>query len=228
MVALGGGIASWLVCLSSFVIFAIVNSQLVLVGQASCGCFGSLQVSPVYALGIDLIVILLLLVSRPNSQSKQSNQNQQLCRASFISLSFLGIVAISFGALAWAASFHFGSIERAIAFIRNERISVEPRLILLGKIDAGSDAESSVSLTNWTDEKIEIIGGTSDCSCIATKNLPIEIAPGQTERLVISVRAPKTPGVFTRTAWFWAISGARQEILRFQLSGQSIARQASK
>ena len=58
--------ASWLVALSAFVYFAVVSLFLGWVGQASCGCFGRLSVSPWYAFGLDLLILAALIWGRPN------------------------------------------------------------------------------------------------------------------------------------------------------------------
>src|SRR5207244_1575534 len=59
-------IGSWLVAIAGFASFGAVSFYLGWIGQASCGCFGQLSVSPWYAFGIDLVAILALLVGQPD------------------------------------------------------------------------------------------------------------------------------------------------------------------
>lgn len=47
-----------------FTIFAVVNIYHILTKHTSCGCFGSLRVSPIVSLGIDLLMVAGLILGR--------------------------------------------------------------------------------------------------------------------------------------------------------------------
>lgn len=59
-------LGSWATALAVFTIFAAVSAYQGWIGRASCGCFGRLSVSPWYAFGIDLAVLIALIVGRPD------------------------------------------------------------------------------------------------------------------------------------------------------------------
>ena len=46
-------------------VFAVFNLRAGWIGRASCGCFGQLSVNPWYAFGIDLAILLILILARP-------------------------------------------------------------------------------------------------------------------------------------------------------------------
>jgi hypothetical protein len=58
-------LSSWVMALGVFTAFAVVSAYQGWIGLASCGCFGQLSVSPWYAFGIDLAVLLGLILGRP-------------------------------------------------------------------------------------------------------------------------------------------------------------------
>jgi methylamine utilization protein MauE len=57
--------ASWLISLGCFALFSCVSLYKALSGEASCGCFGSVQVNPWYTLSLDVAAVVALLRWRP-------------------------------------------------------------------------------------------------------------------------------------------------------------------
>ena len=49
----------------TFTAFAAVSFYLGIIGQASCGCFGTIQASPWTAFGVDVGALVLLMLVRP-------------------------------------------------------------------------------------------------------------------------------------------------------------------
>lgn len=47
---------------------------------------------------------------------------------------------------------------------------------------------------------VQITGGNAGCSCVAFEDLPVWLGPGETRRLGLRVRLPKSPGAFRRKA----------------------------
>ena len=61
---------AWLPITLQFIVFEAILLQMVLGGDASCGCFGSqITVPPQVMLGIDSVVLLCLLLSKPWHQA---------------------------------------------------------------------------------------------------------------------------------------------------------------
>ncbi len=57
--------AVWLISLACFALFACVSLYKALVGEATCGCFGSVQVNPWYTFALDSAAVFALIRWRP-------------------------------------------------------------------------------------------------------------------------------------------------------------------
>lgn len=62
--------AAWAITFCCFAGFALVNLSKVMEGEAVCGCFGSVRVSPTFSLALDVAVLLLLLWGWPPTHAK--------------------------------------------------------------------------------------------------------------------------------------------------------------
>ena len=72
-------LGSWATALGVFTVFAGVSAYQGWIGRASCGCFGQLSVSPWYAFGIDVAVLLALMLGRPDLQSVRQQPPVSCC-----------------------------------------------------------------------------------------------------------------------------------------------------
>jgi hypothetical protein len=59
---------TWYVAVYTFVVLAVVSGYKLISGEASCGCFGALQVSPAITLGVNAAALLTLSFCRPLAQ----------------------------------------------------------------------------------------------------------------------------------------------------------------
>jgi hypothetical protein len=107
------------------------------------------------------------------------------------------------GVLTVAATLVYGSPSAALARLQGAPFHA-PGYVDFGTARPGDELEREVSVTNWTDAPLRLIGGTSDCSCITTANMPVTIGPGETAAVPVRLRVPgSASGVFTRRAEFW-------------------------
>lgn len=211
-------VGAWVVALLVFTGFAAVSGYLGWAGQPSCGCFGKLSVSPWYAFGIDLAALVALLVARPDLALLREKGRPSLARVlATAAFGLLSVIAV-FGMLAGLAALRFGSPEAALAYFRGELVSVRPRLVEVGEGVPGEHLQATVELVNRTDRPIRVVGGTSDCSCVATENLPLTLAPGEARSVTVHVRLSGAPGMFTRQVAFLTADDRLREI-RFRLTG---------
>jgi hypothetical protein len=154
-------LGSWATALGVFTIFAGVSAYQGWIGRASCGCFGQLSVSPWYAFGIDVAVLLALLLGRPDLGTVWQ-QPQHLLKSILPIFYGLGGAVVVLGPLAGLASLVYGSPDAALAHLRGERISLYPRLVDVGMGDPGEPRETVVEVVNRTDHPIRLLGGTKD------------------------------------------------------------------
>jgi hypothetical protein len=219
-------LGSWAVAVVTFICFTAVNLYQGLVGQSSCGCFGRVTVSPWLAFTLDLAVLVALGLGRPDLQSLWENPRRSLRAAVLPAAWGLAGVALIGGVLIGWAHFTFGSLPAAIAYFRGERVSVEPRLIDVGEGAPGQSREVSVTVMNWTEQPIRLVGGTADCSCTVLDDLPVTIPGRESRSFSVRVYLSGGPGIFTRKAAFLIDDEGLQRI-GFRLTGR-ITRTASK
>jgi hypothetical protein len=212
-------VASWLSCSLAFALFAAASFYQGWIGQASCGCFGRLSVNPWITFSGDLIALAALVVSRPDLKALWQNPRSAWSQLAVPALTGLAALSLLFGGLAALIVYGFGSTEAALVYFREETVTIYPRLIYLGEGDPGEVQKGIVQVKNWTDHPIRVFGGTSDCSCVATDDLPLTIGPGEATPISVTVHLPSGEGMFTRTAVLLTDDpGARR--VRFQVSAR--------
>jgi hypothetical protein len=97
----------------------------------------------------------------------------------------------------------------------------------LGDVSVGQDQRVTVELTNWSDRPVRIFGGSTDCSCDVTEDLPLAIPAGETKNLTIIVKLPTAQGFFTRKALLRTdCDGARDLVI--QVSGRIVEKQTEE
>jgi uncharacterized membrane protein YphA (DoxX/SURF4 family) len=185
----------------TFTVFAAASFYSGWIGQASCGCFGRAVVNPWLVFGFDVLAVGLLLAGRPAAGRPLPTD-----RFARVGLLTTALVAVVVGGL----SVRTGSVEGGLARLRGEQVSVVPGTVDLGRVAGGQVVTVPVRLANRTGGPLRVVGGTSDCSCITTDDLPVELPPGGSQSVSIHLKLPAADGAFARTAWFWTDGDQRQ------------------
>ncbi len=172
---------SWLSAMVTFTSFAIISGYLGVIGQASCGCLGVIEASPWAAFAVDVSALVLLMVGRPPWAGWTSCQAGLKWAGGFAAL-----LAVMFG----IGISVFGSTEAAIAELRGESLGVTPAVLDFGSGTPGVLLTTSVTVRNYTSRPVRLIGGTSDCSCITTQNMPVTIEPGESTTIGVKLKVP--------------------------------------
>jgi hypothetical protein len=203
---------AWLAAVGTFAAFAAVSGYLGWIGQASCGCFGVIQASPWHAFAVDMAALLLLVLARPDWRAVREAPRAEWLRAP---AGFAGVLlgaGLILAALAGAATLVYGSPTAALARLQGAPFYA-PGYVDFGTGRPGDVLEREVSVTNWTDAPVRLVGGTSDCSGITTANLPLTIGPGETAAVPVRLKVPgSAAGSFTRRAELWTDSDRRRRI----------------
>jgi hypothetical protein len=196
-----------LITLLTFLGFASISGMLGLQGVASCGCFGTISASPWIVFTIDLAAIGLLLLFRPTLH--HADFRSFLVPASKLA----GIACLLLGMLAVGSILAFGSVSAGLAKLRGDSLDVK-RYLDFGESESGETRETRTAITNYSDQPIRLIGGTSDCSCITTNDMPLTIEPGATNSIQIKFKVPanSTTCRLTRTAEIWTDCGQQRTI----------------
>ena len=207
---------SWLAALGTFAAFAAVSGYLGWVGVASCGCFGVVKASPWWAFGVDVAALGLLSVTRPDYGKVESLVP---IGSGFAVIVVMGMVGFAIATGIGVAV--YGTPQAALARLKGELVVVSPSYLDLGTGQRGTSLESAVSVTNWTDEPIRLIGGTYDCSCI-TADLPLTIPPGESREVTVRMTIPNSArGTLTKRAEF-TTDYSRQRNLQFVVNCRAV------
>lgn len=213
---------AWLTTCITFAGFAAASFYLGWIGQASCGCLGAaLSINPWFTFAFDILLLALLLASRPTAISP----TPLVGTAAPVAIGLAGVAAL-WVVLAGLAFALYGSPEAALAAIRGERLSILPSAVDVGSGIPGEFLAGTMELANRTDKPIRVIGGTSDCSCIATDDLPLTVAPRQTHTINVKMRLPAAPGLFSRKAMLLTDDEQTRRV-SFRLTGRIIETSAS-
>lgn len=211
-------VGAWAVAGLTFASFAVVSGYFGSIGQATCGCFGTIDASPWAAFGIDLVVLALLATARPSFDPGTLQARQGFHRWTRRGIGVGATVVAFFVLLAVIASAQFGSVEVALAQLKGDDLIV-PAYVDFGEIEQGQEEKRMIEVTNSSDRRIRIVGGTSDCSCFVTEDLPIALEPRESRPIAIYLRAPKSAGMFSRTAKLLTDNGGAPSVA-FRIGGR--------
>jgi len=219
-------VGAWFAALGTFLAFAGVSSYLGFTGQTSCGCFGSIKASPWYAVALDVVCITLLSIFRPNFQSRRlmTEDRRSFIRAMVYGIVIFGVVVAIFG----AAGVRYGSVEVAMGRLRGESIIIDPPFVDFGDGAAGDVIERSISIRNFTDNEVRIVGGTSDCRCVFAKGLPLTIAPRAAGDLALQFQFPSDAKDSVRQRALIITDNTEQPIVVIRFFGKLSQRRDAK
>jgi hypothetical protein len=188
---------AWYCATLTFFAFLLVSLWLIVLGQANCRCFGAIKTSPWIALSVDVCALSLLFAMRPKLtlRSDYVDLTEAIKTYRLALISFFAI----FCATSLVAYFIYGSFGSALARLRGDKLVYE-QFIDYGTGTSGVTIEQEITVMNYSDEPIKLVGGTSDCSCVMHLSLPVTINPGQSERILIAIKPQGDSGLFTRKA----------------------------
>lgn len=202
---------SGLMAIVTFVAFAGVSGYLGWIGVASCGCLGAFKVNPWWTFGVDLTAVSLLALHWP---SREDGDFLRCLRAAGV---WVGAVALTCGFVVGASSLLFGSLEAALAKLRGDTLAITPAYVDFGTGKPGETLEATATVSNWTDQPVRILGGTSDCTCAAIDDFPLTIPPGEKASFRVRLRIINiSSGHLIRTLTVRTDHPSRPEI-RFQI-----------
>lgn len=99
----------------------------------------------------------------------------------------VGIGITCAGLAASALAMKYGSLGGARARFAGASLYCERPQQEVGPVAAGELVEAQYQLTNLTSGPVKIYGAHTECSCTVVEQLPLEIPPGDTEALGVTV-----------------------------------------
>ena len=172
---------TWIFAVVTFAAFAAVSSYLGIIGQASCGCFGTIEASPWTAFAVDVGALVLLGVSRPSFNQHPVERSVLLRVATF---------AAATAVLLTFLNYSFGSLDTVLAKLRGQPFEASPSVLDFGSDVAGVTIQRTITVKNYKNSPLRLVGGTSDCSCLVTQDLPITIPENSEAEVTIKLRLP--------------------------------------
>ncbi len=120
----------------------------------------------------------------------------------FVGACFLLLVGISYGIVVAT----YGSFRGFSAQLGGDTISIEPTSLDFGQGELGAIQDRWVVVHNWSDRPLSVVGGTANCSCLTTQDLPILIPSKESKSIRIQVKFKGSPGYFQYQAGLlWSI-----------------------
>jgi hypothetical protein len=190
--------AAWLCALPAFCLLAAASLYQAANGESSCGCFGKFAVNPWYTFFGDLLAVVALFLCRPSLAAARLETSVVSPRpvrtrrfmAIGMALGCISLLGVSYGINRPSSA--------AFAFLRGESLTVDPKISDLGTGPRGDLRLIRLQIRNRTDRAIRIVGGTADCSCITTKDLPRTVLLGEVESVEVQVSFRGPSGSFER------------------------------
>lgn len=178
-----------------FFLFAVAaNLNAIWLGKSSCGCFGNIEVPPVFTLGLNIV---FLLASAHALRSSHWTGFRSLLTVGKIGWTIPLCLSLCIVAI-------LGQLGRL--YFAPQLIS-SPDKIDLGLIELGSQKEVSIPLKNISDKDLSIWGGKTNCTCASiVGGLPTVVAKGAETSVRIVVK-PSNQRDINVSALFYIDSG---------------------
>ncbi|MFT3881507.1 MAG: DUF1573 domain-containing protein [Gemmatales bacterium] len=211
---------AWWTTLALFVVLTVISFTLAWQGQASCGCFGKVEVNPWYTFFFDMaivaVMVLLPLVSpvrkiigeQQEVTTAHSLVNSAIFQITSTTLVIVGLVVLGFTLFTknpWAT----------LARLRGETLSVQPAVTQVGEGSQGESRVFQVILQNYSEKPIRVVGGTTSCTCVATADLPLTIPAGENKTINVKINFSGSLGKFLHHFVLYSDANKRLTIARF-------------
>ena len=203
---------SWAAALLFFSMLAATSLSLALQGQSSCGCFGRVEVHPWATFALDAVVLIALAIFRPRPFAGPTLSPQ--ARPAVAAMAG-ALALILLGSIGLMAYWNVGA-EGLVARLRGQTLTVGPSLSELGTKPAGESVVFPVTVTNYSDHEVSLVGGAASCSCAVVSELPLAIPAGANREVPVRATFKGSPGRFQHEVLLYTnVPGQLQLVSRF-------------
>lgn len=207
---LSGIAAQWarratLLLFSGFILFLLYQLY---EGADSCGCLGAIEISPVYTLIFDSILIAGLLIFKPALRNMAPHRFSSMRRMGSVTVGLCGIAVLSF--VLSRDPMRDQSIDPLGSASNNSAATTEttanrvtgplPKEMVseLGSIDLGSSHPLSFMISNRTGRDVVIKRIASKCKCIRLQSPPSRLPAWQSTHVNVIFEAPQEVTDYTK------------------------------
>ncbi len=177
-------VSAWLLACLQLATLSALSITAVIRGQSDCGCFGSFQVHPGWTAALNLVALGLLVLFRPAVKWIEN----------WGTLAAVGALASVAVASAVIANGSLG--DKLLAKWQGRTVALRSSVLDAGEEPVGTVKRLTVTVTNASSKDVRIIGGSANCSCTTTQNLPVTVSADGTAEVEIELKFRGTPGQF--------------------------------
>jgi hypothetical protein len=175
-----------------FILFAAYNAVLLVGGNQTCPCFGTIGFGPGFTLLLDVVcgvVVSAGYVAAMNCREPASTRPA--------AQQFLHVIAMSIGVvcISWVLLWSFNSLGWTSAF-NGEAIRVV-RGMDLDSVAPGESKTVEITLENRSNRPVRIIGAYLSCACDPLSSLPVTIQGRQSRCISVRMAVPPRIGRFS-------------------------------
>lgn len=178
---------AWFAGVGLYSVLAGVSLYLVSAGVSNCRCFGHVHVSPWTSFALDATCLAGLVLTRPADMSEWFHTPMALVLRAAAAV--VAILLLILGGTSPAAN-------RQFALLRGEALILEAEDTNVGAAQSGDYRWVEVAVENISNSDARLVGGTADCSCLSTTDLPVTISPGGRSVIHVAIRFGGSPGNF--------------------------------
>lgn len=198
----------WLLSVSLFSFFAVVSASRFLGGEEGCGCFGALELSPLYSLALNVVILILLIRDRAALLAPSPPSD------SFLSAEWIGgtigvLLPIAL-ALALTSTIQISGRDRVFAIIEDLSYDAPGEVYI-----------ARVKLVNKHNEPVRVIGYKKSCSCLLIDERQRIIDPNSSS--VIALKIPKKSSSSWRHRLIFYLDCESQSFVTVDVSDEDAA-----
>lgn len=198
------------VAMSCFAVFFVVSLTKCVQGDACCGCFGMVEVSPWVTAVFNALAVLLLMITRPVEPVRSA---ALWWVGSTVILAAAGLVASGILYVRMpdlvddAPPAHHSAIPEQTDEPTGQSVAPEPTIdavqpllhIDLGYVPLSSTHDVTYRFVNDADEPITITRYRSECICTTvTDQLPLMVSAGEAKAIHVQFKALAKPTTYAR------------------------------
>jgi hypothetical protein len=177
-------IAAWLSTCMLLMTLLVLSGTSALKGQSDCGCFGKLQIHPVWTIALNSFILLLLIVFRPAFKFSENIRT----------LFAVGLLTVFGASLGLIANGPIG--DKLMARWQGRTIVLESSVLNAGKEIPGTSKILDLTVINKGPTSVTLIGGSASCSCTTTQDLPVVLPANQQVVITMVFKFRGTNGDF--------------------------------
>ncbi len=145
--------------------FMFYNGYLYWLGAVSCGCYGEIRVAPIYSVGLNAVLLIVVYFCPSDSESTFE-----------LKPVLLGVLASSIGLAVTVLSFPT-MVSRF-----NNNVTLSPLVIEVETDFNGFEQQVSLVLVNHSDQELRLTGWDSNNPYVDLQNFsPLVMQPGQSQ-----------------------------------------------